>query len=205
MPLRYQKILLSVFRKLPYRVLWKFEENKEHLPANIMTKNWMPQQDILAHPNVKLFISHCGLLSTQEAIYHGKPVLGLPVYGDQPRNALQLQDKGMGRALVWEDLTEDLLQETIEDLIENPRYMTRMTAASRVVRDQLQSPVERAVFWTEYAIRRAGAVHLRSPELGLSWIELLHLDVLFALYIVLFFIYFAVKKLFGFLRKKMFH
>lgn len=47
MPLRYQKILLSVFGKLPYRVLWKFEGNKEHLPENIMIKKWMPQQDIL--------------------------------------------------------------------------------------------------------------------------------------------------------------
>ena len=74
-----------------------------------------------AHPNVKLFISHCGLLSTQEAIYHGKPVLGLPVFGDQPRNADKLKNQGIGRMLVWEDLTEDILLKEITELMTNPR------------------------------------------------------------------------------------
>ena len=40
-----------------------------------------------AHPNVKVFISHCGMLGTQEALYAGTPMLGLPIFGDQPKNA----------------------------------------------------------------------------------------------------------------------
>ena len=61
-----------------------------------------------------------------------------------------------------------------------------MAAISAAFRDQLESPVERAVYWTEYVIRHKGAVHLRSPELDLSWIQLLHLDILFAAYLVLY-------------------
>lgn len=51
-----------------------------------MIRKWFPQSDILAHPNTKLFISHCGLGGVNEAKFHGVPILGMPVFGDQPRN-----------------------------------------------------------------------------------------------------------------------
>lgn len=38
---------------------------------------------ITGHENTKLFITHGGLLSTQEAIYNAVPMLGIPVLVDQ--------------------------------------------------------------------------------------------------------------------------
>ena len=46
-------------------------------PDNIMLSKWLPQQDILAHPKLKLFITHGGQSSTQEALCHKKPVVRL--------------------------------------------------------------------------------------------------------------------------------
>ena len=44
-------------------ILWKWDEdNIADLPKNVMTQKWVPQQDILAHPNLKLFVTHGGLL-----------------------------------------------------------------------------------------------------------------------------------------------
>ena len=48
---------------------------------------------------------------------------------------------------------------------------------SASLRDQLTTPQERAVFWTEYVIRHRGAPQLRCPAAQLSWVEFLMLDV----------------------------
>lgn len=39
------------------------------------------------------------------------------------------------------------------------------------MRDQIQTPLERAVWWTEYVIRNHGAQHLRAPTANMSWVE----------------------------------
>ena len=58
--------------------MWKWEsEEMQDKPDNIMLSKWLPQQDILAHPKLKLFITHGGQSSTQEALCHKKPVVRL--------------------------------------------------------------------------------------------------------------------------------
>lgn len=53
-------IFLKVFSKLKQRVIWKYEDNSLVTPPNVLIKKWLPQSDILAHPNVVLFITHGG-------------------------------------------------------------------------------------------------------------------------------------------------
>ena len=45
-----------------------------YTPANVKVSSWIPQQELLAHPNVVTFISHCGIGSLLEAINHGIPI-----------------------------------------------------------------------------------------------------------------------------------
>ena len=69
--------LTSVFGQLKQRILWKWEsEEMENKPDNVMLSKWLPQQDILAHPKLRLFITHGGQSSSQEALCHKKPVVG---------------------------------------------------------------------------------------------------------------------------------
>ena len=41
------------------------------VPDNIRVIDWMPQNDPIGHPNMKLFITHCGMNSYIEAVYQG--------------------------------------------------------------------------------------------------------------------------------------
>ena len=71
-----RQLLLGVFRKLKQRVLWKWEtEEMPDKPDNVMLSKWLPQQDVLAHPKVRLFVSHGGQSSSQESLCHQKPMV----------------------------------------------------------------------------------------------------------------------------------
>jgi glucuronosyltransferase len=69
-------MFMNVFRQLKQKVLWKWEtETMPDLPSNVKLSKWLPQQDILGHPNTKLFITHVGQSSFQESLCHQKPVV----------------------------------------------------------------------------------------------------------------------------------
>ncbi|PNS97341.1 hypothetical protein POPTR_016G017300v4 [Populus trichocarpa] len=51
---------------------------------------WAPQTDILAHPSVGGFVSHCGWNSILESIWFGVPIAAWPLYAEQQLNAFQI-------------------------------------------------------------------------------------------------------------------
>ena len=75
----------------------------------------------LAHPKVKVFITHGGGLSCQESVYHGVPLIALPIFGDQPKNGEWIQNNGLGFHLVWEKITLDIVLNTLKEVIYNPK------------------------------------------------------------------------------------
>ncbi|XP_034110395.1 UDP-glycosyltransferase UGT5 [Drosophila albomicans] len=173
------KIFLDVFGSLKQRILWKFEDEKlPNLPANVMVKSWMPQNDILAHPNVKVFIAHGGLFGTQEAVYHGVPVLGMPVYADQYLNIKKGQAAGFALGVDYRTVTEQELRHSLTELLENPKYMDNMKRASKIFRNRPLDAMDEAMFWIDYVIEHRGAPHLVSPGLDLPWYKFYLLDII---------------------------
>ncbi|XP_076065879.1 UDP-glycosyltransferase UGT5-like isoform X2 [Oratosquilla oratoria] len=189
----YRNIFLKTFAKMKQRIIWKFEKNLEGCPDNVLIRKWLPQQDILAHPKVKVFITHGGLLSSQETIYHSTPVIPIPVFLDQPKVAAKMQKSGFGIVLKLKELTVPLLVETLNEVISNPKYAQAISQASHLLHDQKETPIDRAVWWTEYVIRHQGAPSLRCPGADLSWIEYLCLDILFLAHLVVFTFFWAAK------------
>ncbi|KAK3149666.1 hypothetical protein QOZ80_3AG0220640 [Eleusine coracana subsp. coracana] len=52
---------------------------------------WSPQLEVLAHPAVGCFITHCGWNSTLEALSFGVPMVALGLWTDQPMNARNVE------------------------------------------------------------------------------------------------------------------
>lgn len=73
-PIEKRNAFINNFAKMKQKIIWKFEDETVTMPKNVYISSWLPQSDILAHPNVKAFISHGGLLGSTEAIYHGVPI-----------------------------------------------------------------------------------------------------------------------------------
>jgi hypothetical protein len=59
-----------------------------------------PQKEILAHPAVGCFVTHCGWNSTLESLWHGVPLVPWPLYAEQHLNAFELvSDVGVAVAM----------------------------------------------------------------------------------------------------------
>jgi glucuronosyltransferase len=58
------------------------------------------------------------------------------------------------------------------------RYRENAQRPSPIFWDQPITPLEQAVYWTEYVIKHKGAPHLRSAVLDLAWYQYFLLDVI---------------------------
>jgi UDP:flavonoid glycosyltransferase YjiC (YdhE family) len=71
---------------------------------------------------VRLFISHSGQNSILESTINGVPILTIPLFFDQIRNANCAKNRGHARILTKDDLlNEEKLREEIAEMLENQR------------------------------------------------------------------------------------
>ncbi|XP_072399074.1 UDP-glucosyltransferase 2-like isoform X2 [Diabrotica undecimpunctata] len=174
----FKKAVVEAFAEVPHKVLLKMDGEIEGLSKNVMVRKWMPQQDILRHPNIKLFITQGGLQSLQESVVNGIPLIGIPFFGDQITNVNKMVKKGYGVKVDRRSITKEILVAAIREVITNPSYKETAESMGEIFKDEEIPSLERAVYWTEYVIRHKGAKHLRSPGIGMPAWKYYMLDVM---------------------------
>ncbi|XP_046629094.1 uncharacterized protein LOC124309473 [Neodiprion virginianus] len=171
---------IAAFSRLPYIVIWKFEGDVlPGQPENVIIMKWAPQQSILAHPNIKAFIYQGGLQSTEEAISHAVPVIGLPVLADQDTLVNKMVSLGVGRNLNILSVNRENLLEAIRSVVLDNGYKQRMINLRDLIRDKPYDSLENAVWWTEHVIRHKGAPHLHSTIADAPWYQRQDMDLIF--------------------------
>ncbi|KAL2094260.1 hypothetical protein ACEWY4_008979 [Coilia grayii] len=174
--------IAAAFAQLPQKVIWRhLGERPSTLGNNTMLVQWMPQNDLLGHPQIKAFVAHGGTNGIQEAIYHGVPVLGVPLFFDQFDNLLRVRERGGGLILELSELNRRTFHESLQEVMHNPSYRANMRRLSRLHRDQPVAPLDLAVFWVEFVMRNKGATHLRTDSYKLPWYAYHSVDVILTL------------------------
>ncbi|KAB5567094.1 hypothetical protein PHYPO_G00228810 [Pangasianodon hypophthalmus] len=178
------EIFASAFARLPQKVVWRHVGPKPStLGNNTLILDWFPQNDLLGHPKTKVFITHGGTNGIYEAIYHGVPMLGIPLIFDQFDNMVRLKAKGIAEALPVTTLDVDTLTRSLKNILDDKQpYRKNMRRMSEIQRDTPMKPMDSAIFWLEYVMRHKGAAHLRTESYKMPWYAYHNVDVLALLF-----------------------
>ncbi|CAJ0594202.1 unnamed protein product [Cylicocyclus nassatus] len=158
MPANIKQTLLRVFALLPdVGFIWKYEEPNstiaDSLP-NVVVSQWLPQIALLKDERVSAFLTHGGVGSCNEVAYSGKPVLVVPIFGDQMRNGHMLARHGGALILDKSDLADVVkLKNAFEEILHNSKYKENALKLSQMLRNQPIPPERLLVTHAEFAAR----------------------------------------------------
>ncbi|XP_065107036.1 UDP-glucuronosyltransferase 2C1-like isoform X2 [Paramisgurnus dabryanus] len=188
----------SALAQIPQKVLWRYTgEKPETLGANTRIYKWIPQNDLLGHRKTRAFITHGGTNGIYEAIFHGVPMVGIPLFLDQPDNMAHIKAKGAAVIMDFNRMKTEDLVDGLNAVINNPLYKKNAMRLSRIHHDRPMKPLDEAVFWIEFVMRNKGAKHLRVEAHNLTWYQYHCLDVfafLFTIVTVVLYIFFKICK-----------
>ena len=121
----------------------------------------------------------------------------MPVSGDQPGNADFLKRAGVGETVRFQRLSEDDLYKAIQKVLNDPSYKTKVADLGSLLVDQINKPLDRAIWWIEHLIRHPSlSTHTRSPIHNLSWYQYYLLDVIVLLVSIISTVLFIFYKIF---------
>ena len=175
------EILAEAFGKLnKLRFVWRYVGTPPvALANNTLLVPWLPQEALLNHSNTVAFVSHCGVSSVQEAVYHAVPVFALPLFLDQGHQASKLVQNGMASKMDIHQATSESLSMAISELITNKEYKQNAKKVQYLMLNQPIHPRQKFLLWVSYVIKNQGASHPKSTAIEqLSWFQYFLLDII---------------------------
>ncbi|XP_038070217.1 UDP-glucuronosyltransferase 2C1-like [Patiria miniata] len=171
--------IAGALSRLPQRVLWRYPgKPPKSLGGNTKLVSWLSQNDVLGHPKTRLLIYHGGINGMLEAMYHGVPVVTIPLFGEHFECAARLQTRGMAETVNLPELSEDKLHQTAVRVLNNESYAANAKRISGIMKHNVAPPVEVAGHWVEHAMLHGGA-YLRSTAGTLTTVQYYMLDVIY--------------------------
>ncbi|XP_072013808.1 UDP-glucuronosyltransferase 2B17-like isoform X3 [Amphiura filiformis] len=160
------------------KVIWKRKgKEPQRIPSNVKMMDVIPQNDLLGHPKIRLIIYQCGINGIFEALYHGVPIICIPIFFDQFDNAQRVASRGIGLRLDIRTLTSKELLDAINTVLGDESFKSNVVKLSAIFRDNPKTPAQRAADWAEFAARHNGTKHLRSAAHDLTFIQYHLIDV----------------------------
>lgn len=123
MMVKFIEYLASDTKRL-YVVSKGFNGDKYELSDNMIGDNLVPQLFVLKQCDMAIL--HGGNNSTTECFYFGKPLIVIPVFGDQPDNAQRIEDLGYGYRLNAFTCTKEDILDRIDRILSDSKLRQRM-------------------------------------------------------------------------------
>ncbi|KAK0398015.1 hypothetical protein QR680_002386 [Steinernema hermaphroditum] len=183
MPEKMKKTLIECFKRFPeVTFIWKYERPEDNLAEdapNVVIIKWVPQNDLLNHKNLTMFVTHAGMNSILEAANRGIPLLSIPLFGDQMRNA-----KMIVRAEIGEEADKSLLYDAdgfsrkLRNVLENEEYAKKAKRLAEMMSNRPISHRENLVKHIEFVARFGRLPNMKPASVELSFIQYFLLDII---------------------------
>uniref|UniRef100_A0A1I8A5T8 UDP-glucuronosyltransferase n=1 Tax=Steinernema glaseri TaxID=37863 RepID=A0A1I8A5T8_9BILA len=183
MPEEMKRSLLQVFRRFPdVTFIWKYERPEDKLDEgidNLVISKWVPQNDLLNHKNLSLFVTHAGMNSILEAANRGIPLLSIPLFGDQMRNA-----KMIVRAEIGGEADKSLLydvngfSEKLRTVLEGEKYSKASKRLSEMMAHRPINLKESLVRNVEFVARFGRLPNMKPASVELNFAQYFLLDII---------------------------
>ncbi|CAI2350711.1 unnamed protein product [Caenorhabditis sp. 36 PRJEB53466] len=174
-----------------YRIIWSHKGNVTGARCHVKVVKWAPQKELLSHENTKVFFTHGGLKSAKEGVCSGVPMLFLPFFGDQPRNAHRFVTHGIAEALYKRSVTAEEIVEKLQKLLVNPKYKKNVEKIRSFYSDAPLDALDLGAFHISRVLRRTESqlVRFKRRSISMTHIQYLNLDLLSTILTVLYLVY----------------
>ncbi|PIC50220.1 hypothetical protein B9Z55_001211 [Caenorhabditis nigoni] len=182
MPENWRNSILETIKQFPnVTFIWKYESDDQKWAEgveNVHFLKWIPQTALLNDDRVTAFLTHCGLGSTNELAYLGKPAIVVPIFGDQGRNAPMLARHGGALVLQKFDLErKEILVNLVQKIMFDKSYAQKAKQLSQLLNSTPFSPKELVVKHTEFVGQFGPLTQLDPYIRHLNWFQRTFTDI----------------------------
>ena len=177
LPMHRMVEMMGAFKQIPQTVVMRYDGiMPPDVPKNVKFSKWLPQNDLLGHPNTKLFVTHGGANGQMEALYHSVPFISIPLAGDQVYNAKRAEAKKFGKILDFLSFTSADLLLAMTEIIEDESFKERINKCSDRFK-ALPDPRDILSFWVDHVIKFGGD-HLKPVATKFPFWKFMNWDII---------------------------
>ncbi|EYC05224.1 hypothetical protein Y032_0083g1655 [Ancylostoma ceylanicum] len=174
--------IIETFASFPnVTFIWKYEGDDTssfNAVPNIHPMKWVPQTDLLADKRLSLFITHGGMNSMLESMFHGKPMIVIPLFGDQQLNSKNVIRIGTGMLVDRNNLNKNTLTEAIQRTLGNKKIAREAAFVASSLAGRPQQYREDIAKWAKIIIEHGKMNHLLLHSRNMNLIQYYGLDIL---------------------------
>ncbi|XP_041376813.1 UDP-glucuronosyltransferase 2B15-like [Gigantopelta aegis] len=185
--------LVSALNQLPYDIILKSNRNSQ--ADNIRIVKWLPQNDVLAHPKIRLFVSHCGKNGFFESLYHSVPIICTPLNADAFQTAIKVNHHRIGTTMDILTATSEEMVQTLKSVLNDSSISSNMRRMSQLFRDRPETGAERGASAIEHVMKYGGR-HLKPPTNRLNYFQYTLGELWFVIFSFILLVIYGVLALF---------